>query len=48
LKVQVEKEKENSHERFDFESVLDECGYGVNEELPAMRGQKKLWEVIFD
>ena len=48
LKAQVEKEKGNSHERFDFESVLDECGYGFNEELPAMRGQKKLWEVIFD
>lgn len=48
LKTQVEKEKENLHDRFDFESVLDECGYGNNEELPALAGQKKLWEVIFD
>jgi hypothetical protein len=46
LKMQLE--HENSHDRFDFESVLDECGFGYHEELPALLTKKKLWEVMFD
>jgi hypothetical protein len=41
-------EKENPDERFDFESVLDECGFHYKEELPALANNRKLWEVIFD
>jgi hypothetical protein len=41
-------EKEDVRDRFDFESVLDECGFRYNEELPALAGGRKLWEVIFD
>jgi hypothetical protein len=46
LKAQLE--KEDPDDRFDFESVLDECGYGYNEELPALTSNKKLWEVMLD
>lgn len=41
-------EKEDPDDRFDFESVLDECGFRYKEELPALASSKKLWEVIFD
>lgn len=33
---------------YDFEAVLDECGFRYNEELPALATGKKLWEVMFD
>ncbi|MEM2139448.1 hypothetical protein [Nitrososphaera sp.] len=38
---------ENAKERYDFESVLDECGFGYMEELSTLTTAKKLWEVIF-
>ncbi len=39
---------EDPDDRFDFESVLDECGYGYKEELSVLSSGKKLWEVMFD
>jgi hypothetical protein len=41
-------EEEDPNDRFDFESVLDECGFHYMEELPALANNKKLWEVKFD
>jgi hypothetical protein len=46
LKAQLE--KEDANDRYDFESVLDECGFGYKEELPALANNRKLWEVMFD
>ncbi len=46
LKAQLE--KEDPANGFDFESVLDECGFRYGEELPALASNKKLWEVMFD
>jgi hypothetical protein len=40
--------KEDPHHGYDFEFVLDECGFGYNEELPALMNNKRLWEVMFD
>lgn len=39
---------ENANDRYDFESVLDECGFGYMQRLenPAMR--EPLWQVQFD
>lgn len=39
---------ENASDRYDFESVLDECGFGYMEELATLTKAKKLWEVMFD
>ena len=41
-------ENEDVIDRYDFESVLDECGFGYKEELPALANNRKLWEVMFD
>ena len=41
-------EKEDPGDRFAFESVLDECGFGYKQELPALTSGSNLWEVIFD
>ena len=36
-------------EKYDFESILDECGFHYNEELPLLTSAKKaLWEVSFE
>ena len=36
-------------EKFDFESILDECGFYYMKHLPTtMPGDKRLWEVVFD
>jgi len=40
--------KEAPSDRFDFESVLDECGFRYKEELSALANGRKLWEVMFD
>jgi hypothetical protein len=40
--------KEDAGQRYDFEDVLDECGFGYMEELPALTNSKKLWEARFD
>ena len=47
MRSQLEK-KENPDDRFDFESVLDECGFHYKEELAALANNRKLWEVMFD
>lgn len=43
---------EDPKNRFDFESVLDECGFGYKEELASLKGSgaagSTLWEVMFD
>lgn len=39
---------EDAEEKYDFEGVLDECGFGYMEELSALTKAKKLWEVVFD
>jgi SAM-dependent methyltransferase len=42
-------DKLSSKERFDFESVLDQCGFHYKENLLSPSDQAKpLWEVIFD
>ena len=41
-------ENENAGDRFDFEAVLDDCGFGYKQEMPALTSNAKLWEVIFD
>jgi len=46
LKAQLE--KEDPSDRFDFESVLDECGFRYMEELSTLASGKRLWEVIFE
>lgn len=40
--------KAAANDRYDFESVLDECGFGYMEELSTLTNAKKLWEVMFD
>lgn len=49
LKSWLSEEKESfSKEKFDFESVLDECGFHYNEVLPALLSEdKRMWEVRF-
>jgi SAM-dependent methyltransferase len=47
----LEKEEEEllAKLKFDFESILDECGFHYKEELPAILSKdKRLWEVRFD
>ncbi len=35
-------------EKFDFETILDRCGFGYNEEIPISTQNKILWDVKFD
>jgi hypothetical protein len=42
------KKGENPDDRFDFESILDECGFHYMEDLPGLTNHRKLWEVKFD
>jgi SAM-dependent methyltransferase len=39
---------EDASDRYDFESVLDECGFGYMEELSALTKARRLWEVMLD
>jgi hypothetical protein len=41
-------ENENPSDRFDFESVLDECGFCYRQNLPGLTSGSTLWQVIFD
>jgi SAM-dependent methyltransferase len=47
---QVAKEEREGKriERYDFEDVLDECGFGYKQEIPTVRVAKRLWDVIFN
>lgn len=40
--------EESIKETFDFESILDECGYHFKEKLQISMSKDPLWEVIFD
>ena len=47
----MEKESQLSLDdhKYDFEKILDECGFHYNEELPVLTSQKKaLWKVCFE
>ena len=46
--LKKEEEGDDPNDRFDFESVLDECGFHYMEELPALANNEKLWKVKFD
>jgi len=36
-------------EKYNFEQILDECGFHYSEELPLLTSAKKaLWEVSFE
>src|SRR5919109_5449947 len=50
LKSCAEKEQEPySKRQFNFESVLDECGFHYMEMLPSLPNkEKRLWEIMFD
>jgi hypothetical protein len=41
-------EIEDGGDLFEFESVLDECGFGYKQELTTLMINSRLWEVIFD
>ena len=41
-------ETEDPLDRYDFESVLDECGFGYMQSLPSLISAGTLWQVIFD
>ena len=47
----IEKESQLSldDQKYNFEKILDECGFHYNEELPVLTSQKKaLWKVSFE
>jgi hypothetical protein len=44
LKRQVEKESPSDH-RYNFESVLDECGYGFLQKLENPATPEPMWQV---
>jgi hypothetical protein len=49
LEKEEEEEELFAKVKFDFESILDECGFHYKEELPAILSKdKRLWEVRFD
>src|ERR687885_2782091 len=50
LMRRLEEEKQNVQERYDFEDVLDECGYGYFQKLPAPHSSAEsdtLWDIKF-
>jgi SAM-dependent methyltransferase len=51
LRLCMKKESQLSlhDEKYNFEEILDECGFHYNEELPVLTSQKKaLWKVSFE
>jgi len=51
LRLWMKKESQLSlhDEKYNFEEILDECGFHYNEELPVLTSQKKaLWKVSFE
>ena len=50
VRSQIKKESELSLEvdKYDFEGVMDECGFHYNEELPILTLKRALWKVYFD
>jgi hypothetical protein len=48
LRNWLKNEESASNEKFDFEQVLDECGFHFQTRLPSMLSGEKLWKVYFD
>ncbi len=49
LKSWIKNEIKLLNDKFEFESILDDCGFGYNEEIPILVSKEKvLWKVIFD
>ncbi len=51
LRLWMKKESQLSlhDEKYNFEEILDECGFHYNEELPVLTSQKKaLWKLSFE
>jgi SAM-dependent methyltransferase len=50
VRSQIKKESELSLDvdNYDFEGVMDECGFHYNEELPILTLKRALWKVYFD
>ena len=50
LKLWTKKETQLSldDEKYNFEQILDECGYHYNEELSVLTSVKALWQVCFE
>jgi len=50
VRSQIKKESELSLDvdKYDFEGVMDECGFHYNEELPILTLKRALWKVYFD
>jgi len=50
LRSRIKKESELSLDvdKYDFEGVMDECGFHYNEELPILTLKSALWKVSFD
>ncbi len=50
LRSRIKKESELSLDvdKYDFEGVMDECGFHYNEELPILTLKRALWKVYFD
>jgi hypothetical protein len=47
IKIQLEKESSARENRYEFEQVLDECGYGYLQELENPAVPEPLWQVKF-
>ena len=50
VRSQIKKESELSLDvdKYDFEGIMDECGFHYNEELPILTLKRSLWKVYFD
>jgi SAM-dependent methyltransferase len=50
LRSWIKKEAELSLDvdKYDFEGLMDECGFHYNEELPLLTAKRALWKVSFD
>jgi hypothetical protein len=50
LMLRLEQEKQTAQERYDFEDVLDECGYGYLQKLSSTHSGAEsdgLWDIRF-
>ena len=47
LVQRVEQEKKSLQERYDFEDVLDDCGFRYLERLESLTSDEQLWRIRF-
>jgi SAM-dependent methyltransferase len=47
LVQRVEQEKKSLQERYDFEDVLDDCGFRYLEKLESLASEEQLWRIRF-